>query len=154
MCGLSINYPDNWVVEESNSKFEEGSSSLVSVAELMPNTLDGFRSTVQLDGEGISAFRDKSIEGIAEFMEFYHSNPGVTIVQSTGTTVQGIPAHEIVYEETSPSGDVWKAKETYFPSENTLYVIRYFTLGSEYYNKYITIVNDMIQSIKVDGCAC
>ena len=57
VCGLSINYPDNWVVDESNMKF----GNLYSMAELKPNTSDGFKNIIDLDAEGISEYPDKSI---------------------------------------------------------------------------------------------
>ncbi|MDN5847794.1 MAG: hypothetical protein L0H53_16135 [Candidatus Nitrosocosmicus sp.] len=151
MCGLSINYPDNWVVEESNMKF----GNLFDMAEIKPNTPDGFKNTVALEAQGISIYPDKSIEGIAEFMEFYHApDMGDTIIQSNRIDIPGTPAHEIVYEYMTSKGDIWKDKEVYIPSENTLYVIRYNTVGLDYYDKYSSIVDDMIQSVKVDGRVC
>jgi hypothetical protein len=68
--------------------------------------------------------------------------------------IQGIPAHEILYEQTTSKGDIWKIRETYVPFESTLYVIRYFTTSSDFYDKYVTVVDDMIQSVKVDGRVC
>lgn len=154
LCGLSINYPDNWIVEESNSKYEEGQSSLVSMAEISPNVSDRMRSTVQLEAEGMSGYRDKSFDEIVDFLESFYDYPGTTIIHSVRTDVQGNPAHEIVYEEILSSGDIWKKKEVYIPSQNTLYVIRYDTVGTDYYDKYISIVDEMIQTVKVDGRAC
>lgn len=151
MCGLSINYPDNWIVEESDFK----TGNLYSMAEIKPNTSEGFKSILDLDAEGISFYRDKSIEGIADFMKFYHAHDmGDTILQSNRIDIQGSPAHEIVYETMAPNGEIWKSKEVYIPSENTLYVIQYNTVGSDYYDKYISIVDKIIQSVKVDGRAC
>jgi hypothetical protein len=151
LCGLSINYPDNWAVKEWDFK----TGDLYSMAEIKPNTSEGFKSNLVLNAESISFYRDKSIEGIADFMEFYHApDMGDTILQSNRIDVQGIPAHEIVYEYVSSSDEIKKNKEVYIPSENTLYVIRYETVGSDYYNKYISIVDNMIQTVKVDGRAC
>ena len=73
LCGLSINYPDNWIVEESNSKYEEGQSSLVNMAEISPDVSDGMRSTVQLEAEGMSGYRDKSFDEIIDFLESFRS---------------------------------------------------------------------------------
>ncbi len=151
VCGLSINYPDNWVVDESNMKF----GNLYSMAELKPNTSDGFKNIIDLDAEGISEYPDKSIEGIADFMEFYHSpDTGDVILQSNRIDIQGTPAHEIVYEHIVSNGEIWKHKEVYIPVGNTLYTIQYDTVGSEYYDKYISIADNMIQTVKVDGRAC
>jgi hypothetical protein len=154
LCGLSINYPDDWMVEESNTKYEEGQSSLVVMAEISPNVSDRMRSTVQLEAEGMSGYRDKSFEEIIDFLESFYDYPGTTIIQSERTNVQGKPAYEIVYEETLSSGEIWKKKEVYIPFESTMYVIRYDTVGTNYYDKYISIVDDMIQTVKVDGRAC
>lgn len=154
LCGLSINYSENWIIEESNSKFEEGQSSLVDMAEISPDVTDGYQSTIQLEGEGISPYKGKSIEEIGDFMKDFLSGPGTTIIHSLRSDIGDLTTYEILYEQDTSSGNVWKIKETYIPSENTLYVIRYFTTSPELFDNYASVADSMIQSVKVDGRAC
>lgn len=149
--GLSINYPDKWIVEESNSRYEEGQSSLVDIAEISSDAPDGYRSTIQLEGEGMSPYKGKSIEEIGTFMKDFLSGPGTTIIHSMRSDIGHMMAYDILYEQSTSSGNLWKIKETYIPSENTLYVIRYFTTSPEHFDKYASVADTMIQSVKVDG---
>ncbi len=154
LCGLSIDYPSSWIVRESNQKYLSGQSSLLVMAELRPHVPEGFKTVVELEAENITAYHDRSIEGIGEFMEFYLSETNVNIKESIKKDINNLSTHQIIYETLTPHGNVLKTKEVYIPTENTLYVIRYDTSGSNFYDKYISYFDSMILTIKVDGRKC
>lgn len=154
ICGLSIDYPTSWIVREFNQKYEAGPSSLFVMAELRPSIPDGFKNVVELEAEDITAYPDTSIKGIGEFMEFYLSESNVNIKESIRKDINNTSSHQIVYERLTPNGNVLKTKEIYIPFENNLYVIRFDTLGPNFYDKYISYFDSMVQSISVDGRRC
>lgn len=154
VCGLSIDYPSGWIVREFNQKYKSGPSSLFVMAELRPGVPDGFKNVVEVETEDISAYHDKSIKGIGDFMEFYLSESNVNIKESIMKDIQNTQTHQITYERLTPNGNVLKTKEVYIPTENNLYVIRYDTSGSNYYDRYIAYFNSMIQTIKVNDRKC
>jgi hypothetical protein len=154
ICGLSIDYPSGWIVREFNKKYESGPSSLFVMAELRPGVPDGFKNVVELETEDISAYYDSSIKGIEDFMEFYLSESNVNIKESITRDIQNTSTHQITYERLTPNGNILKTKEIYIPTENNLYVIRYDTLGSNYYDKYIAYFDNMVQTIKVNDRKC
>jgi hypothetical protein len=154
ICGLSIDYPAKWIVREFNQKYKSGPSTLFVMAEIRPNTPDGFRNVVELEAEEISVYQDRSLKGIGEFMEYYLSQSNVSIKESIRKDIQNTPAYQIIYERLTPNGNVLKTQEVYIPTEYSLYIIRYDTTGSNYYDKYITHFRDMIQTLQVDGRKC
>ena len=154
ICGLSIDYPTNWIVREFNQKYQSGLSSLFVMAEMKPGVPDGFKTVVELESEDITPYPDISIKGIGEFMEFYLSETNVNIKESLRKDINNASAHQIVYDRLTPDGNVLKTKEIYIPTEKNLYVIRYDTSGSNYYDKYISYFDSMIQTIKVNDQKC
>ncbi len=154
LCGLSIEYPEKWIVREFNQKYKSGPATLFVMAEIRPNEPDGFRNVVELEAEDISAYQDRSLKGIGEFMEFYLSQSNASIKESIRKDIQNTPAYQIIYERLTPNGNVLKTQEIYIPIENNLYIIRYDTWGSNYYDKYISYFNDMVQTLQVDGRKC
>ncbi|HKR72648.1 MAG TPA: hypothetical protein VJR94_00900 [Candidatus Nitrosocosmicus sp.] len=154
ICGLSIDYPFGWIVREFNQKYQSGPSSLFVMAEMKPDVPDGFKTVVELEAEDITAYHDMSVKGIGEFMEFYLSETNVNIKESLRKDINNSSAHQIIYERLTPDGNVLKTKEIYIPAKNNLYVIRYDTSSSNYYDKYISYFDSMIQTIKVDGRKC
>ncbi len=154
MCGFSIDYPTSWIVREFNQKYKSGPSSLFVMAELRPGVPDGFKNVVEIEAEDITAYHDMSIKGIGEFMEFYLLESNVNIKESIRKDINNTSAHQIVYERLTPNGNVFKTKEIYIPTESNLYVIRFDTLGSNFYDKYISYFDSMVQSIDVDGKKC
>ena len=154
ICGFSMDYPSGWIVREFNQKYKSGLSSLFVMAELRPAVPDGFKNVVELETEDISAYHDTSIEGIGDFMEFYLSESNVNIKESITKDIQNTSTHQITYERLTPNGNVLKTKEIYIPTENNLYVIRYDTSGSNYFDRYVTYFDSMIQTIKVNDQKC
>lgn len=150
-CGMAISYPDSWIVEERNYKLD----NITHIAEIKPNTNYGFKGIVYLEAQNIFTFQNKSIEAIASLMESHHlSEIGNSVIESSKIDIQRVPSHEIIYKHINLNSDISKTKEVYIPYGNTLYILRYHTLDTDYYDNYISIVNEMIQSIRVDGRAC
>lgn len=143
-----------WIVREFSQEYKSGPSSLFVMAELRPGVPDGFKNVVEVETEDISAYHDKSIKGIGDFMEFYLSESNVNIKESIMKDIQNTQTYQITYERLTPNGNVLKTKEVYIPTENNPYVIRYDTSGSNYYDRYITYFNSMIQTIKVNDRKC
>jgi hypothetical protein len=159
LCGISINYPSDWVKEESNKKIDVKDSSTTTLATIEPNTEDGFMSTVELEANSMSNYPDKSIQGIGDFMkEYLQMGPDITIEQSGAEKINGYPSYKIVYiqrfSSTTGSAEVWKIMEVYVLSDNIEYTIRFAATDSIHYYKYISTVENMIQSIKIEGQKC
>jgi hypothetical protein len=159
LCGISINYLSGWVKEESNKKIDVKGSSTTTLATIEPNTKDGFMSTVELEANSMSNYLDKSIQGIGDFMkEYIQMGPDTTIEQSGTAEVNGYPSYKIVYiqsfSSTTGSPQVWKIMEVYVLSDNIEYTLRFTATDSEHYYKHISTVENMIQSIKIEGQKC
>jgi hypothetical protein len=150
--GISIKYPTNWIKEELNEKFGEGTTSLMALANFQPDGPDGPGNTVELEAWDISKFPDKSIEGIADFeKENIMLSPDATIEQSERAELGPNPAYKIIYNEPVTSGEIWKIMVFMPVSGDTQYIVRYTATDPEGYGNNISVVDSMIKSIKIEG---
>jgi hypothetical protein len=146
-CGISVNYPSDWIIQEFNDK----SLDMTSLANFKPS---GAGITLQLEATDISAYAvpDKSVEGLANVeKEDILLNPEASIEQSNTTEVSGIPAYRIVYNDPISPTDTWKILYMIIASNNTQYTLRYSATSQDEYGKYVPVVDSMIKSIKIDG---
>ena len=146
-CGISVNYPSDWIIVEFNEK----SLDMTSLANFKPS---GAGITLQLEATDISAYAepDKSVEGLANVeKENILLNPEASIEQSNRTEVSGIPAYRIVYNDPISPTDTWKILYMIIASNNTQYTLRFTATSQDEYGKYIPVVDNMIKSIKIDG---
>jgi hypothetical protein len=146
-CGISMNYPSDWIITEFNEK----SLDMTSLANFKPS---GAGITLQLEATDISAYAeaDKSVEGLANIeKEDILLNPEASIEQSNTTEVSGIPAYRIVYNNPITPSDTWKILYLIVASNNTQYTLRFTATSQDEYGSYVPVVDNMIKSIKIDG---
>ncbi|HEY9385706.1 MAG TPA: PsbP-related protein [Nitrososphaeraceae archaeon] len=153
-CGITIMYPSDWVKEELNQKFGEGGlAPLTSLANFEPNSPEDYKSTVKAEAWDISKYSDKSIEGIADVDKetILSGEYAGSIEQAERTTVNGHHAYSIVYTQPIPdSEEIWKIMATYIVSGDMQYTILFTTTDNETFDKYISVVDSMVNSIKLD----
>jgi hypothetical protein len=148
-CGISIKYPTNWVKEELNDKYGEGTTALMALANFQP---DGPGNTVELEAWDISNYPDKSIEGLADLeKENILFSPKASIEQSERTELGPNPAYRIIYNEPVSSGEIWKIMVFITVSGDMQYLVRYTATDPEAYGNYIPVIDSMIKSIKIEG---
>jgi PsbP-like protein len=147
-CGISIKYPTNWIKEELNDKYD----SLMALANFQPDGPDGPGNTVELEAWDISTYPDKSIEGLADLeKENIMLTPEASIEQSERTELGPNPAYEIIYNEPVPSGELWKIMIFMTVSGDMQYVVRYTATDPGTYGYYVSVIDSMIKSIKIEG---
>jgi hypothetical protein len=153
---VQVQYPPSWTKEDQNNKFTSGSSTLYGLTTLQPNTPEGFRSTLELEINDISSYPGdlKSLSGLADFeKENILLSPEAQISSSNEIQINGCPAHEIVYSQGIPNReDKWKILETFLVDCNKEYVLRFTATDNSLYDEYIEVVQQMVQSYKVEGC--
>jgi hypothetical protein len=154
-CGITIMYPSDWVKEELNQKFGEGGlAPLTGLANFEPDSPEGYKSTVETEAWDISKYSDKSIEGIADGEKetiLSGDESAGSIEQTERITVNGHPAYRIVYTQPIPdSEEIWKIMATYIVSGDMQYTILFTATDNETFDKYISVVDSMVNSIKLD----
>jgi hypothetical protein len=151
-CGISMNYPTNWIKEELNEKYGEGTAPLMALANFQPDSADGPGNTLELEAWDISKYPDKSIEGIADLeKENILLSPEATIEQSERTNLGPNLAYKIIYNEPISPEETWKIMVFIFVSGDMQYIVRYTSTDPETYGNYIPVVDNMIKSIKIEG---
>jgi len=148
---VKIQYPSNW---------EQVSSSLLpadSIARFIAPSTGG--GVTKPTGVLITIFNRPDDRSLNEFIDFFHKNryaqqSDFTIVNSSETTLAGIPAREIVlYEQRDnvldPKSDL-KVMRVYALDNNSHqgYVIRYYSEPG-LFNKYLPVAQKMINSFKI-----
>lgn len=144
-CGLSIQYPSNWKFEEKT--WDDPAKVINYIVEFEPDTLDGFNSVIGVEINEISWPTEKSIEGIKDFEEDYIRTGGI-IESSETTTVAGFPAQKIVYIE---HGDdiTFKKMEVDILAFDREYKVTYDTSGEEFFDKNLSTIEKMINTLKI-----
>jgi hypothetical protein len=149
-------YPSNWIIEELNEKFGEGTSApMTGLANFNPDTPESYKSTIESEAWDISKYPDKSIEGIAESEKDYvHLSPDASIEEAKRIeSISGLPAYRTIYTQSFPdSEEIWKIMETYIVSGADMeYVIRFTATDNESYDRYISVVDNIVKSVIIDG---
>jgi len=145
-CGLSIQYPSNWKIEEQT---DDPINVINYIVEFEPDTLDGYNSVIGIQLAEISWPIEKSIEGIKDFEEDYIRTGGIGYIESSETTsVAGYPAQKIVYTE---HGDdfTFKKMEVDILAFDREYKVTYDTSGEEFFDKNLSTLEKMIETLKI-----
>lgn len=148
-CGVSIQYPKDWVATESDFVFEDKSKTVVDF-----QTEDDDINTLSFSIENIGLAK-KSIAGISEWYKDY----GVTssesgIVSSEITQINGFPAHKIIYYD-GLAGEYELQDEKFHTMEVLIiafdreYMLLYDAPNKTDFDKYSSIVEEIAKSIKI-----
>lgn len=153
---VEIQFPSDWNKEEENFKVGSEGSALYSLATFQPNSAEGFKTTLELEINEISKYTSdsKSLSGLGEFeKESITLSPDATILSSNTIEINGCPAYQIIYLEGFPnSEEQWKRMLTFFIACDKEYVIRYTATENDLYDKYLRVIDDMLQTFKINGC--
>ena len=148
-CGVSIQYPKDWVAIESNYVFEDKSRT---ISDFQSEDEDVLGLSFTIENMGLAK---KSITEVSEwFREYWVTSPESGILSSEITEINGFPAYEITYYE-GLAGDYEFQDEKSHTMEVVIiaydreYVLRYEAPNKTDFDKYSSIVNEMANSIKI-----
>lgn len=148
-CGVSLQYPKDWVATESNYVFEDKSKTIADF-----QSEDDDINTLSFSIENIGLAK-KSMAGISEWYKDY----GVTssesgIVSSEITQINGFPAHKIIYYD-GLAGEYELQDEKFHTMEVLIvafdreYMLLYDAPNKADFDKYSSIVDEIAKSIKI-----
>lgn len=148
-CDVSINYPKEWKVTESDYVFEDKSKT---IADLQTEKDDIFALDISIENLGLAK---KSLGNIIEFEEeFVLLNPDANILESGITEINGFPTHKIAYAEGMP--DEYELQEEKFHTVEYLiiahdreYKIIYQAADKNEFDKYSPIVEQIANTFKI-----
>lgn len=144
-CGVSIQYPEEWEVENQDLKNDK----LRSFVEIYPDSDDVFNS-ISINIWDISDYTKKTIEYVSEiFQPFYNEGEFEShVLLDKIIKIGGFPSQALAYSEK------YKEDTTYIMDINILaydkvYQIELETEDKEKFYDYSPIVSKMAKSIKI-----
>jgi len=147
-CGVSIKYPSDWKIEEKT--LDDATRTINYIVELQPNNDEGFNSVVGIELNDISHYLDKSLESITLNEERNITMGGMGVIETSETiSIAGHNAQKIVYTEPGVSNDRFKKMEIDILAFNREYKITCDISSTELYQKYISTVEEMIETFDI-----
>ena len=92
-CGISIQYPADWTVEESKYASDDVGKT---IAHIQSENDDIYLLDVKIQNVGLSKY---SIEDIAEETVFETLSPDTELVHSEIGQINGFPSYQIIYTD-------------------------------------------------------
>jgi hypothetical protein len=148
-CGVSINYPSDWKLEE---KIKNDPRLPVNyIVEFQPNNEEDSMSIVGIELDDISHLPDRTLESIKRNEENNITMGGTGIIETSETiSIAGYDAQKIVYTVLGENNDRLKKMEIDVLAYNREYKITFDAGGSSLYQKYISTVEEMIRTFKIN----
>ena len=148
-CGVSINYPSDWKLEE---KIQNDAKLPVNyIVEFQPNNEEDSMTIVGIELHDISHLPDRTLESIKTSEENNITMGGTGIIEtSEPISIAGYDAQKIVYTVTGENNDRLKKMEIDVLAYNREYKITFDTSGTSLYQKYISTVEEMIRTFKIN----
>ena len=148
-CGVSINYPSDWKLEE---KIQNDATLPVNyIVEFQPNNEEDSMTIVGIELDDISHLPDRTLESIRTSEENNITMGGTGIVETSETiSIAGYDAQKIVYTVLGENNDRLKKMEIDVLAYNREYKITFDTSGTSLYQKYISTVEEMISTFKIN----
>jgi hypothetical protein len=146
--GVSINYPSDWKLEE---KIQNDATLPVNyVVEFQPNNEDSM-TIVGIELDDISHLPDRTLESIKTSEENNITMGGTGFIETSETiSIAGYDAQKIVYTVLGENNDRLKKMEIDVLAYNREYKITFDTSGTSIYQKYISTVEEMIMTFKIN----
>jgi hypothetical protein len=140
-CGISIQYPEDWTVEDSDIAVKD----LKTLATFSPED-DFLLFGVYIEIENFGLYK-KSMEGVSEFQKDLatYALPESTIIESIVTEINGFPTHKMVY--TMGTGD--RILTYLIIAYDREYLLTFEAADKEEFDKYSSTVEEMANSIKI-----
>ena len=148
-CGVSINYPSDWNFEE---KIQNDATLPVNyIVEFQPNNEEDSITIVGIELDDISHLPDRTLESIKTSEENNITMEGIGIIETSETiSIAGHDAQKIVYTVLGENNDRLKKMEIDVLAYNREYKITFDTSGTSIYQKYISTVEEMIRTFKIN----
>ena len=148
-CGVSINYPSDWKLEE---KIQNDATLPVNyIVEFQPNNEEDSLSIVGIELDDISHLPDRSLEAIKTSEENNITMDGTGIIETSETiSIAGYDAQKIVYTVLGENNDRLKKMEIDVLAFNREYKITFDTSGSALYQRYISTVEEMVRTFEIN----
>lgn len=148
-CGISINYPSDWKLEE---KIQNDARLPVNyIVEFQPNNEEDSMSIVGIELDDISHLPERTLESIKTNEENNITLGGTGIIETSETiSIAGFDAQKIVYTVPGENNDRLKKMEIDVLAYNREYKITFDTSGTSLYQKYISTVEEMIRTFKIN----
>ena len=148
-CGVSINYPSDWKLEE---KMQNDATLPVNyIVEFQPNNEEDLMTIVGIELDDISHLPDRTLESIKTSEENNITIGGIGIIETSETiSIAGYDAQKIVYTVLGENNDRLKKMEIDVLAYNREYKITFDTSGTSLYQKYISTVEEMIRTFKIN----
>jgi PsbP-like protein len=150
--GLSIQYPSSWVgMQLRSDPFAQTNTSIIAIFEApRENLTDSYRENLILSVQGpledtisLDEYTQNSLNA------FRSMSDRISILESSPSTLSGLPAHEITYTSGLQNLSLKKMQTFTIVNDNTAYVV---TFGAEesQFNKYIPAITKMVNSLRID----
>ena len=148
-CGVSINYPSDWKLEE---KIQNDATLPVNyIVEFQPNNEEDSMAIVGIELDDISHLPDRTLESIKTSEENNITMGGTGRIETSETiSIAGYDAQKIVYTVLGENDDRLKKMEIDVLAYNREYKITFDTSGRSLYQKYISTVEEMIRTFKIN----
>ena len=148
-CGVSINYPSDWKLVE---KIQNDATLPVNyIVEFQPNNEEDSMTIVGIELDDISHLPDRTLESIKTSEENNITMGGTGIIETSETiSIAGYDAQKIVYTVLGENNDRLKKMEIDVFAYNREYKITFDTSGTSLYQKYISTVEEMIRTFKIN----
>ena len=148
-CGVSINYPSDWKLVE---KIQNDATLPVNyIVEFQPTNEEDSMSIVGIELDDISHLPDRTLESIKTSEENNITMGGTGIIETSETiSIAGYDAQKIVYTVLGEDNDRLKKMEIDVLAYNREYKITFDTSGTSLYQKYISTVEEMIRTFKIN----
>ena len=148
-CGISIQYPKDWVATESDYVFEDKSKT---IADFQSEDDDILGLSLAIEKLGLAK---KSMAAISEwYREYGVSSSESGIVSSGIREINGFPTYEIIYYD-GVAGEYELQDEKFHTMEVLIiafdreYKLIYDAANKSEFDKYSSIVEEMANTIKI-----
>jgi hypothetical protein len=150
--GLSIQYPSSWAgLQLRADPFAQTNTSIVAIFEApRENQSDPYRENLIINVQGplqdtisLGEYTQNSLNAFSTMSD------SIMVLESSPSTLSGLPAHQIIYSSTLENLNLKKMQIFTIVNDNTAYVV---TFGAEesQFNKYIPVIMKMVDSIRIN----
>jgi hypothetical protein len=149
-CGVSIQYPEEWEVENDDYKTEK----LRSFIDISPDP-DDFSNQISIGIWDIADYTEKTIEYISEVFRPLEDDTETGVIQDDIIQVGGFPAQKLAYFEGIPGEYEFQEEKTHFMEINILAYDRVYQIyleaeNQENFDEYSPIVEQMKDTLKIN----
>jgi hypothetical protein len=142
-CGVSIQYPADWTVEESKYASDDVGKT---IAHIQSEDNDIYLLDVSIQNLGLSKY---SIEDIAEETGFETLLPDSELVHSEIGQINGFPSYQIIYTDVLDEGLKFYQSHFLIIAYDREYRLNFDESDKAEFDKYSSIVEEMANSIKI-----